>query len=88
MRIIETTDQLTEFLAGMAHAPYVTLDTEFLRDQTYYPKLCLIQMAAPENCGMTEPEAFRWIQKSSMDRRTSMRAVAEEVLEQAVPEQT
>jgi response regulator NasT len=30
--------------------------------------------------GMTEPEAFRWIQKSAMDRRTSMRAVAEAVL--------
>jgi AmiR/NasT family two-component response regulator len=30
--------------------------------------------------GMSEPEAFRWIQKSSMDRRTSMRVVAEEVL--------
>jgi two-component system, response regulator PdtaR len=33
--------------------------------------------------GMTEPEAFRWIQKSAMDRRTSMRAVAEGVLEDA-----
>ena len=32
--------------------------------------------------GMTEPEAFRWIQKSSMDRRMTMRAVAEEVLQQ------
>jgi AmiR/NasT family two-component response regulator len=30
--------------------------------------------------GMTEPEAFRWIQKTSMDRRTSMRAVADGVL--------
>jgi response regulator NasT len=29
---------------------------------------------------MTEPEAFRWIQKTSMDRRTSMRVVAESVL--------
>ena len=29
---------------------------------------------------MTEPEAFRWIQKSSMDRRTTMRAVAQAVL--------
>jgi AmiR/NasT family two-component response regulator len=30
--------------------------------------------------GMTEPEAFRWIQKSSMDRRITMRAVAEEII--------
>jgi two-component system, response regulator PdtaR len=35
--------------------------------------------------GMTEAEAFRWIQKSSMDRRMTMRAVAEEVLQGAQP---
>ena len=35
--------------------------------------------------GMSEPEAFRWIQKSSMDRRMTMRAVAEEVLQAAQP---
>jgi two-component system, response regulator PdtaR len=33
--------------------------------------------------GFSEAEAFRWIQKSSMDRRMTMRAVAEEVLQQA-----
>jgi two-component system, response regulator PdtaR len=33
--------------------------------------------------GMSEAEAFRWIQKSSMDRRMTMRAVAEEVLQGA-----
>jgi two-component system, response regulator PdtaR len=33
--------------------------------------------------GLTEPEAFRWIQKTSMDRRVSMREVAQAVLEQA-----
>jgi len=33
--------------------------------------------------GMTEAQAFRWIQKSSMDRRLTMRAVAEEVLDDA-----
>jgi ribonuclease D len=48
MLIIETTEQLVAFLAGLDDVPYVTLDTEFLRDQTYYPKLCLIQMAAPK----------------------------------------
>jgi AmiR/NasT family two-component response regulator len=34
--------------------------------------------------GLTEPEAFRWIQKTSMDRRISMREVAQVVLDQAV----
>ena len=48
MKIIETTEQLETFLAGLTGVPYVTLDTEFLRDQTYYPRLCLIQMAAPK----------------------------------------
>jgi response regulator NasT len=36
--------------------------------------------------GWTEPEAFRWIQKTSMDRRLTMRKVAEAVLEQPVME--
>jgi two-component system, response regulator PdtaR len=36
--------------------------------------------------GMTEPEAFRWIQKTSMDRRMTMRALAEEILsEHGIP---
>jgi len=37
--------------------------------------------------GMTEPEAFRWIQKTSMDRRMTMRVLAQEILDgQAAPE--
>lgn len=35
-----------------------------------------------KNMGMTEPEAFRWIQKTSMDRRLSMREVADAVITQ------
>ena len=35
--------------------------------------------------GLTEPEAFRWIQKTSMDRRVSMRDVAQAVLDRSVP---
>ena len=35
-----------------------------------------------KNMGMTEPEAFRWIQKTSMDRRLSMREVADAVIDQ------
>lgn len=35
-----------------------------------------------ERMGLTEPEAFRWIQKTSMDRRLTMREVADAVIEQ------
>ncbi len=38
-----------------------------------------------EKMGLTEPEAFRWIQKASMDRRLTMHQVAEAVIEQLSP---
>ncbi|HVW75403.1 MAG TPA: ribonuclease D [Rhizomicrobium sp.] len=57
MRIVETNDALAAFVAELAHAPYLALDTEFLRDQTYYPKLCLIQVAAPGIEGIVDPLA-------------------------------
>ena len=57
MRIVETNEDLAAFLAELAQAPYLALDTEFLRDQTYYPKLCLIQVAAPGVEGIIDPLA-------------------------------
>lgn len=47
MRTITTTDDLARFCEAAMQAPYVTIDTEFLRERTYYAKLCLIQMALP-----------------------------------------
>jgi ribonuclease D len=44
MRIVETNEALAAFLSELSTAPYLALDTEFLRDQTYYPKLCLIRL--------------------------------------------
>lgn len=38
-----------------------------------------------ERMGLTEPEAFRWIQKASMDRRTTMQAVAQAIIDQLGP---
>ena len=47
MNIITTTAALADFCAQAAKHPYVTVDTEFLRERTYYSKLCLLQMAMP-----------------------------------------
>jgi ribonuclease D len=47
MRTLTTTDDLAAFCEEARQHDYVTLDTEFLRERTYYSKLCLIQMAYP-----------------------------------------
>jgi ribonuclease D len=57
MRIVETNDDLKAFVGELAHQPYLALDTEFLRDQTYYPRLCLIQVAAPGIEAIIDPLA-------------------------------
>jgi ribonuclease D len=48
MDLISTTDELTEACSRMAAQPFVTVDTEFLRETTYYPLLCVAQMASSE----------------------------------------
>jgi ribonuclease D len=45
---LTTTDALAAFCERARSKAYVTIDTEFLRERTYYSKLCLVQMAIPE----------------------------------------
>ncbi|MFZ7090761.1 ribonuclease D [Primorskyibacter sp. 2E233] len=47
MQTITKTEELAAFCAKAKDQPYVTVDTEFLRERTYYSKLCLIQLALP-----------------------------------------
>ena len=48
MQPITTTPELEAVCARMARHPFVTVDTEFLRESTYYPLLCVAQMASPD----------------------------------------
>ena len=47
MKTVTTTEDLASFCAEASKHPYVTVDTEFLRERTYYAKLCLVQLAMP-----------------------------------------
>lgn len=57
MRIIESTADLQELARELASSPYIALDTEFMRDSTYWPKLCLIQIAADDVAAIIDPLA-------------------------------
>src|SRR5260221_65461 len=48
MDLITTTADLAAFCAPLANAEFIAVDTEFMRERTYWPKLCLAQVAGPE----------------------------------------
>jgi ribonuclease D len=57
MKPIDTTEALNKACARLAKHDFVTLDTEFMRETTFYSKLCLIQMASVEEDVLIDPLA-------------------------------
>ena len=54
MDLVTTTDELAAVCERMAKHPFVTVDTEFLRETTYYPLLCVAQMASPDEAAVID----------------------------------
>ena len=54
VKVITDSEELARFCAAQKGADYVTVDTEFLRDKTYWPKLCLVQIAGPEEAAVID----------------------------------
>ncbi|MBX9746188.1 MAG: ribonuclease D, partial [Hyphomonadaceae bacterium] len=57
MRLITKTADLEALCQELAEQPFVAVDTEFMRETTYWPKLCLIQAAAPGAEAVIDPLA-------------------------------
>lgn len=57
MELITSTDALAAFCGRAAGFDYVTVDTEFLRETTYWPRLCLLQVATEDEAVLVDPLA-------------------------------
>ena len=55
--LITDTATLTELCARLAKSPYVAVDTEFMRENTYWPELCLVQIADDNEAAAIDPLA-------------------------------
>lgn len=57
MQLVTSTPVLAALCARLAREPYIAVDTEFMRDRTYWPKLCLIQVAGAREAAAIDPLA-------------------------------
>ncbi len=57
VQYIDSAAGLADFCARLSAVDWFALDTEFLREKTYYPKLCLLQIATPQEVACIDPLA-------------------------------
>jgi len=57
MRLITSTPDLADICIKLSSSPFVAVDTEFMRERTFWAELCLIQMASPETECIVDPMA-------------------------------
>ena len=57
MTLIKDTQSLFTFCKPLHETEFITVDTEFMREKTYWPELCLIQVAGPESFAAIDPQA-------------------------------
>jgi ribonuclease D len=55
--MIASSAELAQFCQRLEAAPYIAIDTEFMRDRTYWPILCLVQIAGPDEAAAIDPLA-------------------------------
>jgi ribonuclease D len=55
--LITTTDALSDLCRRLAEEPFVTVDTEFMRENSYWPELCLVQVASVHEAAAIDPMA-------------------------------
>jgi ribonuclease D len=55
MHLIKTTEELSDLCRRLSERDFVAVDTEFIREQTFWPKLCLIQLAGPSEEAIVDP---------------------------------
>jgi ribonuclease D len=57
MKLITRQSELEAAIAAIRQSDFVTVDTEFIRETTFWPELCLIQMATPDTTALVDPLA-------------------------------